>query len=242
LLRFRGMYVRSAGQFLVTVVTGAQIAHAAVGIPMEAMNVGRPPELVYSMTFRHRPETSSSIAGGPPAPRMAPGFFISKMSTGSVRKGFELRHELDLEIAQEQYFRTIPYGSIIYREARKNNLPPELVAAVIQAESDFRPNLVISQHDATGLMQIVPENDIFNPETNIGAGAKYLRYLLDRFGDGNTALAAYNAGEGNVEKFGGVPPFSETLAYLRRVRAHSRSYRSDINTVVKLLHGIAAPR
>jgi len=243
------MYVRSTGQFLLTVVTGVQIAHTAVGIPMEAMNVGRPPELVYSMTFRHRPETSSSIAGGPPAPRVAPGFFISKMSTGYLKKGLESRHDLDLDAVQEQYFRNeVPYGSIIYREAMKNGLPPELVAAVIAAESDFRPRLV-SQHDATGLMQIVPEQgrlmgaeDLFNPEANIRAGAKYLRYLFDRFDNNELVLAAYDAGEGNVDKFGGIPPFRETATYVRRVGARSKFYRMRINTALRALHGIAVPR
>jgi soluble lytic murein transglycosylase-like protein len=124
----------------------------------------------------------------------------------------------NLDVAKEDFFRTeIPYGSIIYQEALRNNLSPELVAAVVSAESDFRP-LLISGKKAQGLMQIVPETagilgcgNPFNPAENVAAGARYLRYLLDRFGDQRTALAAYNAGEGNVERFGGVPPFPETI-------------------------------
>ncbi len=125
----------------------------------------------------------------------------------------------------------MPYGSIIYREAHRNQLAPELVAAVIEAESDFRPRL-ISEKNAQGLMQIVPStgellgvHNLFDPEQNIVAGTKYLRYLIDRFGNLRTALAAYNAGEGNIEKFGGMPPFPETVNYVQRVNSHTRWYR-----------------
>lgn len=146
------------------------------------------------------------------------------------------RPALTLEVTKEEFFRVrVPYGKIIYREAVKNHLAPELVAAVIQAESDFRPRL-ISDKNAQGLMQIVPStgqllgaSNLFDPEQNIVAGTKYLRYLIDRF-DGNMkmALAAYNAGEGNIEKFGGVPPFAETQNYVQRVSAEARWYRMQV--------------
>ena len=84
-------------------------------------------------------------------------------------------------------------------------------------------------------MQIVPEtsrllgcDNPFNPSENIAAGTKYLRYLMDRFGDQRTALAAYNAGEGNVERFRGVPPFQETQNYLQRVSYGTRAYRQRV--------------
>jgi hypothetical protein len=142
---------------------------------------------------------------------------------------------LSLEVSKEAFFRAhVPYGSIIYREARRNNLAPELVAAVVESESDFRPKLT-SNKNAQGLMQIVPETgrlmgygNLFNPEQNIAAGTKYLRYLVDRFGDEKTALAAYNAGEGNIERFGGVPPFPETLSYLERVVQRRLDYAQRV--------------
>jgi len=141
------------------------------------------------------------------------------------------------EIMREQFFRSeVPFGWIIYREAKRNNLQPELVAAVVEAESDFRPRL-ISEKNAQGLMQIVPStgrilgtDDLFDPEANVAAGAKYLRYLFDRFSDHRVVLAAYNAGEGNVEKFGGVPPFPETTSYIRRVEERAREYRERVRT------------
>ena len=143
--------------------------------------------------------------------------------------------EFSRDLAKEQFFRAhVPYGSIIYREAMRNNLSPELVAAVVESESDFRVRLV-SHKNAQGLMQVIPStgrlmgaDDLFNPSENIAAGTKYLRYLFDRFGDQRLALAAYNAGEGNVLKFGGVPPFPETINYLRRVSVTTNQYHEAV--------------
>jgi len=142
---------------------------------------------------------------------------------------------MSLDVVKEQYFRTsVPYGDIIYREARRNDLRPELVAAMVHTESDFRPRLV-SNRSAQGLMQIVPETarllgiaNPFDPEQNIAAGTKYFRYLLNRFENENVALAAYNAGEGNVERFGGIPPFPETRDYIARVNVREHRYRERV--------------
>jgi soluble lytic murein transglycosylase len=137
-----------------------------------------------------------------------------------------------LDVAKEEFFKTeVPYGSIIYREAVKNDLPPELIAAVVEAESDFQPRLV-SNRGARGLMQIIPETarlmgcgDPFDPHANIAAGTKYLHHLMNRFGDERMALAAYNAGEGTVERLGGIPPYPETIDYVHRVATRTRLYR-----------------
>jgi soluble lytic murein transglycosylase-like protein len=106
----------------------------------------------------------------------------------------------------------------------------------VHTESDFRAGLVSSK-SAQGLMQIVPStarilgvDDPFDPEKNIAAGTKYFRYLLDRFDDETIALAAYNAGEGNVARFGGVPPFSETQSYVQKVTRRAARYRSRVQT------------
>jgi soluble lytic murein transglycosylase-like protein len=98
---------------------------------------------------------------------------------------------------------------------------------VIEAESDFQPRAK-SAAGACGLMQLLPETarrfglmkkrDLFNPAKNIEAGVRYIRFLTERFGnDLARVVAAYNAGEGAVDRFGGVPPFSETQGYLRRI-------------------------
>jgi soluble lytic murein transglycosylase-like protein len=134
------------------------------------------------------------------------------------------------EKARESFFnREVPFGSIIYNEAKKNNLPPELVAAVAHTESRFIPT-ARSQSGAVGLMQLVPRTgrwlgarDLKNPAENIMAGAKYLKYLSNRFGGNQEkAIAAYNAGEGNVRRFNGIPPFRETRDYVQRVRNFQR--------------------
>ena len=143
---------------------------------------------------------------------------------------------LTIDMFKEAYFREhVPYGEIIFREARKNDLPPELVAAMVHTESDFRSTLV-SHKSAQGLMQIVPSTarllgirDPFDPQQNIAAGTKYFRYLLDRFDSETMALAAYNAGEGNVERFGGVPPFAETKNYIVKVNRRTDRYRQRVH-------------
>jgi soluble lytic murein transglycosylase-like protein len=109
--------------------------------------------------------------------------------------------------------------------AAKHDLPPQLIHSVIKVESNYNP-FAVSSKGALGLMQLIPAtarrfgvSDVFNPVQNIEGGAKYLRYLLDLYGnDFPLALAAYNAGEGAVAKFGGVPPFLETRNYLTLVR------------------------
>jgi soluble lytic murein transglycosylase-like protein len=137
---------------------------------------------------------------------------------------------------REQFFRKqVPFGGIIYSEARKNDLPPELVAAVVHTESSFVPT-ARSNRGAVGLMQLAPRtgrwlgaDNLSDPAQNIQAGAKYLRYLTDRFGgDQQKAIAAYNAGEGNVRRFNGTPPFKETRNYVQRVN----NFRHDLGSRV----------
>lgn len=136
------------------------------------------------------------------------------------------------------FFQTeVPYGGIIYVEARRYRLPPELVAAVVKSESDFRPQLR-SHKNALGLMQVIPSTgalmgaqNLMDPADNVRAGVKYLRYLHDRFGDDlPTVLAAYNAGEGNVRRFGGIPPFPETQSYLKKVVRSRDEYHRRVTS------------
>ena len=120
----------------------------------------------------------------------------------------------------------VPYGGEIHAAARRHDLDPALVAAVVRAESGFDPRAV-SVKGARGLMQLMPATarrfglrpeQVFDPAANVDAGTRYLAWLLDRFeGELALALAGYNAGEGTVERYGGVPPFRETRGYLEGI-------------------------
>ena len=115
----------------------------------------------------------------------------------------------------------------IFEEAAKLfDLPVNLLKAVAKTESGFDPNAV-SRSGAMGVMQLMPQTarslgitDPFDARQNIMGGAKYLKSTLDQFGDVTLALAAYNAGPGNVQKYGGVPPFAETQNYVRKVASY----------------------
>lgn len=115
------------------------------------------------------------------------------------------------------------YDAMIRRAAAEHGVDPALVRAVVQVESGYRPR-TRSRMGAVGLMQVLPATarryggaDLYDPAANLGVGIRHLRTLLDRFPLA-LALAAYNAGEAAVERFGDVPPYPETIAYVRRVR------------------------
>jgi len=116
----------------------------------------------------------------------------------------------------------VPYGEIIDRVASEQQVPAGLVRAVIQVESNYQER-ARSRKGAMGLMQLMPETarqyavtDPYEPRSNIEGGIRHLKSLLDRF-ELPLALAAYNAGEAAVRRFGGIPPYPETREYVARV-------------------------
>ncbi|MBC2182688.1 lytic transglycosylase domain-containing protein [Listeria sp. FSL L7-0233] len=109
------------------------------------------------------------------------------------------------------------YSDLIKKAAAKYGIPEALIKRVIQVESNYNPH-VVSSAGATGLMQLMAGSNRTDPATNIDAGTKELAGYIKKYdGDLRLALAAYNAGPGNVRKYGGVPPFKETQNYLKKI-------------------------
>lgn len=126
------------------------------------------------------------------------------------------------------------FKGLIEIKAQKYGLDPKLLAGLIRQESNFNP-YAVSHCGAMGLGQLMPETarglgvvDPFNASQNLDGAAKYLRQMLDKFG-GSTekALAAYNAGPGAVQKYGGIPPYSETQNYVRSINKHVSNITKD---------------
>jgi soluble lytic murein transglycosylase-like protein len=112
---------------------------------------------------------------------------------------------------------------LVEAAAKEFEVDPELIDSVIQVESNYNP-YAISPKGAQGLMQLMPQTarrfgvrNVFDPKDNREGGVKYLKFLQDTFRDDRLAVAAYNAGEGAVAKYGDVPPFKETVEYVGRV-------------------------
>ena len=142
---------------------------------------------------------------------------------------FELFRHYHEEDERYEPLYGLPYGESIRRAAERYDLDGLLLASMVEVESSFDPQ-ARSHRGAVGLMQLLPSTaeglgreplsleDLHDPIVNIDRGARYLRQLLDRFeGDLELALAAYNAGPGNVRRYGGIPPFRETRRYVQKV-------------------------
>ncbi len=138
------------------------------------------------------------------------------------------------------------FDALIREASAREGIDATLVKAVAQAESSLNPNAV-SPAGAKGLMQLMDATarslgvaDPFDPVQNVAGGAKYLKQLLSRYGgDVRRALAAYNAGPGTVDRYGGIPPYAETQTYVQRVlqlrdRLHPPGGRSAINELASL--------
>lgn len=118
------------------------------------------------------------------------------------------------------------YSSLIRKVSSDYGLDPNLIQAIIQVESNFDPK-AISPKGAMGIMQLMPETvrlnkvtDPFNPEENLNGGARHVRYLLDTYDNNlDLVLAAYNAGEGVVNRYGSIPPYPETIDYVTKVKS-----------------------
>ena len=136
---------------------------------------------------------------------------------------------------------SVPYGAEITAAAKRHGLDPALLAGLIKQESGFNAG-ARSGAGAQGLTQLMPGTaaglgvtDPLDPAQSIEGGAKYLAEQLDRFGgDVARALAAYNAGPGAVQRFGGVPPYAETQNYVRLVQSNAAAYRAGSSSSVSI--------
>lgn len=140
-----------------------------------------------------------------------------------------------VQVSGSMSVRRARYQQLIESAARRHGLSPELLHAVIRAESAYKPD-ALSHAGACGLMQLMPAtaerfrvHDIWDPAANIEGGARYLRLLLDMFDhDLRLALAAYNAGENAVKRYGNqIPPYRETQGYVRKVLQHLWAERAS---------------
>ena len=147
---------------------------------------------------------------------------------GLTASGARLSSRSTLQDVRSENSSGHPVETLIQRAAARYNLSPELIRAVIRAESNYQADAV-SSAGAKGLMQLMPDTarelgvtNSFDIQQNIDGGARYLRQMLDRFGgDTKRALAAYNAGPAAVEQYNGDVPFSETRQYVQRVMRYA---------------------
>jgi len=167
------------------------------------------------MHFTSKPQPGSTLYLKAPTRRSQPGVVPVMPSDTSM----------------ERFTR---YDTAIHQAATLYQIPVALVRAVIKVESDFDPRAV-SSAGARGLMQMIPATadrmqvrDIFDPRENIFGGVRYLRVLANMFnGDLQLTIAGYNAGEGAVVRYGGIPPYAETQQYVVKVLAYYHQYRNQ---------------
>ena len=175
---------------------------------------------VYKNYNRLSPNKTKTIKRDLPTPNSIRYSMFQNMGSGRVLEPIYivLRDGTEMDIAP-----------IIMAEAQKNNVDPLLIKTIIKYESGFCP-FAVSPVGASGLMQLMPDtarglgiSDVFSPEQNIAAGSLYIRRQLDAFNNNVAfALAAYNAGPGAVQAYGGVPPYAETINYVNMIIADYR--------------------
>lgn len=203
-------------------VSEIQAMAAAIAPPVASAVAAAPAVATTAPAAASFSQSLSTARGGTPAATTAQAAAPSGLATGGVTT-LPTTGDGAVPAAIEPLLRSA---------AERNGLDPALVAAVARAESGFRVDAG-SPAGARGLMQLMPStaaglgvNDILDPAQNLGAGSRYLKQQIDRFGDLRLALAAYNAGPGAVSRFGGVPPYAETQTYVDRVLGFYEQYRS----------------
>lgn len=173
--------------------------------------------------------TATAATDAASAPR------VKSVVRADARTGRLVRRVVVSPAARAAETRPATVDQLVRQAAKTYHVDPLLVHSVIQVESNYNP-YAVSPKGALGLMQLVPATarrfgvtDPFNPRENIDAGVKYLKYLKDMFQDDRLALAAYNAGEGAVAKYGWIPPYPETRNYVQSVgKKYSEARREAV--------------
>ena len=214
--------------------------------------------LFLAVSLNSPPSILSTTDNGPPPPTPEEAYVLEELAewvlggpisedfeaftnadlasvTDARRQSFELFRRYGSEHDRQEKLLTLPFGDLILSSAERHEVDGLLLAAMVEAESGFDPHAV-SPRGALGLMQVMPDTaaqftvlEPLNPATNLEIGARYMSQLLTEFdGDVALALAGYNAGPGNVARYGGVPPFRETRAYVDRVLTRYVDYHQDL--------------
>lgn len=183
-------------------------------------------EILATATRRHEKVLRSSLAEARPVAQRS-SLLLSMQGVPQQRWA----PEMDVGSGEPTSLAEVPFSDLIMSAARDHGVSANLVAAVVKAESGFNP-LAQSYAGAKGLMQLMEGtarslgvSNIFDPAQNIRAGVSFLSSLLRRYnGDLKLALAAYNAGPGAVERYGGVPPYKETRDYVSKVLTYWQQF------------------
>lgn len=172
----------------------------------------------------------------PDGSRMLTDHLLSDPGYRLIRTGLAKRDAGEVLAGNKpRAFRANPraYDKLIARMAKAHDVDGGLIKAVIYVESRFNP-YAMSIKGAAGLMQLMPAtadrygvSNVYDPAQNVEAGVLHLKYLLKRYRNKRLAIAAYNAGAKSVDQYQGVPPYSETRKYVRRVLRYSKMYKKE---------------
>jgi len=202
-------------------VTGIHRLSIAVGVLLLAGTIPTASADIYQFVDENGVVHFTNVSGGrvkKPSKIISENRITASPSATPSRGGNKENHSRRTEGIP------VSYVNIINDACSRFGVDPSLVHAIVKVESDFNP-FAISRKGATGLMQLMPQTattmnvrNTFSPDENVEGGVKYLRYLLDRYeGNISLALAAYNAGETAVKKWGTIPPFKETQDYVKKI-------------------------
>ena len=182
-------------------------------------------------------QLQSLMGAASPAPAPAPTAFASQLASATATTAAAPAATTAsaglMSVGASELPADVPFGAEITAAAKKHGVDPALLAGLVKQESGFNPSAG-SPAGARGLTQLMPGtaaglgvSNVLDPVQNLDGGAKYLRQQLDAFGgDVTRALAAYNAGPGAIQRYGGVPPYAETQNYVRIVQANAAQYRA----------------